>query len=90
LLPDRTTVRSPDELRVTVRAYDPDGMDSVWLKVDGREEGLDGLLRTSFEARLAMTIQSGHSPGTNVELRVRARDLSGFTDTLWDTVTVIP
>lgn len=90
LRPDRTTVHSPDQLGGTLRAADPDGIDSVWLTLDGREVGLDGLLRQVFETPFSMAVDPGHPAGAALVLRLRARDLAGFSDTVRTTVTVIP
>jgi hypothetical protein len=90
LLPDRPTVRSPDELTGTIRVQDPDGIDSVWLTVDHDLTGLDGLFREVVETRFRRPISAGLPPGSRVELMLRARDLAGFSHTIWDTVTVTP
>jgi hypothetical protein len=90
LLLTRHTVRSPDQLTMTVRARDPDGLDSLWLRFDQREDGIDGLLDQTLEAQLTMPVRSGHAQGTALELRLRGRDLAGFSDTVWDTVVVMP
>lgn len=87
---DRQTVRSPDELTGTIRVEDPDGVDSVWLIVDNALTGLDGSLKEVVETRFRRPISPGLPAGSSVELVLRARDLVGFSDTIWDTVTVTP
>jgi len=37
-----------------------------------------------------MPVEAGLPENFIVQVRVRGRDLAGFSDTLWDTVTVIP
>jgi hypothetical protein len=83
-------VQSPDQLSITVRAHDADGLDSLWVTLDQREDGLDALLRESFEAEVVMPVQSGHPVGTHLAVRLRGRDLAGFSDTIVDTVLVMP
>lgn len=80
---------SPDTLEGELRAADPDGIDSVWITVDEREEGVDGLLEPVFAARFRLPVRAGLGEGTPVGVVLRARDLAGFTDTLERTLPVV-
>jgi hypothetical protein len=85
------TVHSPDTLRGTVRATDQDGIDSLWLDLEGVNIiGWDGLLDPEFDSPFAILIPKGRSPGTEVSLTLRARDVTGFSSALDTFVTVIP
>jgi hypothetical protein len=89
----RTTVRSatpPDTLAGTVRAEDPDGLDSVWVKVDAEEAGADGGFERVFAAPYRFVIAAGKSPGTHVPVQFRARDISGFVVVQDTFVVVVP
>ena len=89
LILDDATVCSPDTVSGTVRADDPDGIDSLWVTVDQEESGVDGLLERSFEARFRLPVRAGLSTGSTVDVLVRARDLAGFEDTLERALAVI-
>jgi len=83
------TVRSPDTLRGTIHAEDPDGIDSVWLAVGAVPRlGEDGLLETVFDAPFVVVIPRGFSPGNRIPVTVTARDVVGFTGELDTVVTV--
>lgn len=84
------TVSSPGQVTGTVRASDPDGIDSVWITVGGGVQGADGFFERDFQAPFDMPVEAGLPDGTPVEVRLRGRDLAGFSHTLRDTVTVIP
>jgi hypothetical protein len=93
---DRTTVRSstpptpPDTLTGTVRAEDPDGIDSVWVTVDGVAAAEDGVLERVFTSRFRFPIAAGKTDGTQVPVEVRARDIAGFQVTRDTHVVVVP
>jgi len=83
------TVRSPDTLRGTIHAEDPDGIDSVWLAVGTAPRlGEDGLLETVFDAPFVVVIPRGLSPSERIPVTVTARDVVGFTGELDTVVTV--
>ena len=83
------SVLSPDTISGTLRADDPDGIDSVWLTVDGGPPlGADGLFDESFFATFRAEIPAGHVLGDRVPLRLTARDISGFVGGL-DTVVIV-
>ena len=83
------TVRSPDTLRGTIHAEDPDGIDSVWLAVGTAPRlGEDGLLETVFDAPFVVVIPRGFSPNDRIPVTVTARDVVGFTGELDTVVTV--
>jgi hypothetical protein len=61
-----------------VRADDPDGIDSVWVTVDNEERGESGGFSQSFSARYRFILPAGQTPGNQVPVRFRARDIAGF------------
>jgi hypothetical protein len=85
---DHDSVNTPDTLTGTIRADDPDGIDSVWLAVDSTTDGRDGQFQPTFQAIFAFPIKSSHSLGQHVPVVLSARDVTGFTSTL-DTFVVI-
>ncbi|MGH7699064.1 MAG: hypothetical protein ACREMJ_00870 [Gemmatimonadales bacterium] len=87
---DATTVCSPDTLTGRARAQDPDGIDSVWVTLDGQEWRLDGRLERAFEHALTLPVPPGLAEGTAVAVALRARDLAGMSDTVQHDVVVIP
>ena len=93
---NKTTVRSrpnpaPDTLVVTVRAEDPDGIDSVWVELAQEPPvGADGLLDTVLEGAFRLTVPSGVATGTTLPVRVQARDVVGFRSERDTSVTVGP
>lgn len=89
----RTTVRStspPDTLQGTVRAEDADGLDSIWVKVDSTEVGVDGSFDQVFSAPFRFVIAAGKLQGTHVPVQFRARDIGGFLIVRDTTVLVVP
>jgi len=79
----KPAVQSPDTLRGSVQAQDPDGVDSVWLTVgSGPTLGDDGLFETEFSAPFQVLIPRGYAPGERIPVTIRARDVVGFTDEL--------
>jgi len=93
---NKTTVRSrpnpaPDTLVVTVRAEDPDGIDSVWVQL-GQEAplGADGLFDPVLEGPFRLIVPSGLGTGTPLPVTVQARDVSGFRSERDTMVTVGP
>ena len=62
----------------------------MWIAVGQAEQGADGFFDRVFQAPFEMPVEPGLSENSPVEVRLRGRDLAGFSDTLWDTVTVIP
>ena len=85
------TVRSPDTLRGNLHAEDSDGIDSVWLSIDGGPpKGSDGLLKAVFDAPFKAPIGGGHSAGERIQVKLQARDVAGFRGELDTSVTVIP
>ena len=87
----KVVVQSPDTLRGTVHAEDPDGIDSVWLAVGADPPvGEDGLLETVFDAPFLFLIPRGYSPNARIPVKVTGRDIVGFTGELDTVVTVSP
>jgi hypothetical protein len=86
---DQDSVHSPDTLTGSLRADDPEGIDSIWLSVDSAPPvGEDGLLQQTFLATFRAGIRSGHVLGDRVSVRFWARDISGYTGGL-DTFVVV-
>ena len=87
----KVLVRSPDTLRGTIHAEDPDGIDSVWLALDALPPlPDDGLLETVFDAPFVVVVPRGYSPGDRIPLTVTARDVVGFVSELDTVVRVSP
>jgi hypothetical protein len=86
---DQDSVNSPDELTGSVRADDPDGIDSLWISVDSATPlGADGLLQPSFEATFRADVPAGHGFGDRVPVSLKARDISGYVGGL-DTFVIV-
>ena len=67
-----------DTVSGTIRAADPDGIDSVWVTVDNEERGEDGGFNQVFSARYRFLVGAGQQPGIRLVLQFRARDIAGF------------
>ncbi|HEV8509248.1 MAG TPA: hypothetical protein VGQ48_02220 [Gemmatimonadales bacterium] len=61
-----------------VRTEDPDGIDSVWVTLETVEAGVNGGFDRVFSTRYRFTVGAGRTPGTQIPLTFRARDISGF------------
>jgi hypothetical protein len=85
---NQDSVHSPDSLTGTVRADDPDGIDSVWLLVDTTLSAGDGLLDHTFIATFRSGVNGGHVLGDRVPVRLTARDISGYVGGL-DTFVIV-
>lgn len=87
---NKVQVRSPDTLRVTVSAQDPDGIDSVWVTVDSLRKGDDAFLRATAVDSFFFTIQAGATAQRQIPVRVEARDVPGFKSSLDTSVQLVP
>ena len=90
---DKDSVRSgtnpPDTLSGTLRAQDPDGIDSVWLQLgDDPSTGEDGLLQTAFQSPFRVVVPAGLTPGARLPVKLEARDVAGFRSVLDTSVRV--
>lgn len=86
---DQDSVQSPDTLTGSVRADDPDGIDSVWLSIDsGPPLGADGLFEPTFSAPFRAAVPAGHAAGDHVTVQFSARDIAGYEGGL-DTFVVV-
>jgi len=74
----------------TVRAEDPDGLDSVWVSVDAEVAGVDGGFERVFAAPFRFVIGAGKNQGTSVPVQFRARDIAGFMIVRDTYVVVVP
>ena len=86
---DQDSVTSPDTFTGSVRADDPDGIDSLWLSIDSATPlGADGLLQPSFQAPFRAEIPAGHVLGDRIPVSLTARDISGYVGGL-DTFVIV-
>lgn len=72
-----------------LRVDDPDGIDSVWVKLETIEQGFDGGLQPAFSTHWRFVVQ-GFSPSEHIPLVLRARDVAGFEVQRDTYVVVIP
>jgi hypothetical protein len=79
-----------DSVTGTILADDPDGLDSVWLRVDTDQAGEDAGFDRTFSTRFRFTIRAGHPATTQIPVRLRARDVVGFEAERDTYVVVIP
>jgi len=87
---DSTTIHGGphDSVTGSVRATDPDGLDSLWLRVDTTRVGVDGLFETVFERPFRFGVRAGLNPTTQIPVVLEARDVVGFRSQLDTFVTV--
>lgn len=83
------TVFSPDTLPVVVRATDPNGIETLTVRLldEVREPETD--LRREVIAVVQLAVPGGLPPGSEIEILAHATDLTGQTASTRDTVTVI-
>jgi hypothetical protein len=81
-------VHSPDSLRGTIDVSDNEGIDSMWLRVDTSQVGVDGQFDLSYEAPFLFPVASGIVSGAKIPVSLRARDVAGYSDVL-DTFVVV-
>jgi len=88
---DSTTIHGGphDSVTGSVRATDPDGLDSLWLRVDTTRVGVDGLFETVFERPFRFGVRAGLNPTTQIPVVLEARDVVGFRSQL-DTFVGFP
>lgn len=88
---DSTTIHAGthDSVTGSVRATDPDGLDSIWLQVDTTRVGVDGLFETAFDRPFRFGVRSGLPPSTQVPVVLEARDVVGFRSRLDSFVTIV-
>lgn len=82
------SIVTTDSVEGTLRADDPDGIDSAWLSVDSVTAGVDGLFQPTVQAPFQFAIKPSHGLGEHVPVLLTARDVTGFTSRL-DTFVVI-
>lgn len=80
----------PDTVAGSIRAEDPDGLDSVWVSVDSVGQGEDAGFRRVFTSRFRFLLGSGKPLGTQVPVALRARDAAGFEVRRDTHVVVVP
>jgi hypothetical protein len=79
-----------DSVAGTLRADDPDGLDSVWVSVDLVVAGEDGRFERTFSAPYRFAIAAGKPPTTRIPIQFRARDIAGFQVVQDTYVVVVP
>jgi hypothetical protein len=84
------TVGSPDTLRGSFRVEDVDGIDSVWISLDTQRAGTDGFFERLVNAQFRFGVPAGLDSGTVLDIRLEARDITGFVATLDTFVVVVP
>lgn len=84
-----TTSRT-DTVAGNVRVDDPDGVDSVWVTLETVEKGEDGGFDRVFSSRYRFVVSPGFTPGAQLPLSFRARDISGFEVQRDTYVVVVP
>jgi hypothetical protein len=94
---NKTTVQSrrapnpPDTLVVSVRVTDPDGIDSVWVQLDGDPPvGADGLFDPVLEGPFRILVPPNLPASASVPVTVLARDVAGFRSERDTSVAVAP
>ena len=73
-----------------VRVEDPDGVDSVWVTLEMAEKGDDGGFNRVFDSRYRFIVSPVFSPGEQIPLTFRARDIAGFEVQRDTYVVVVP
>jgi hypothetical protein len=58
--------------------------------VDSAVVGKDGLFDRAFTSRFQFLIGAGKTPGTQIPVEIRARDIAGFQVTRDTHVVVVP
>jgi hypothetical protein len=88
-VPPGSTVFSPDTLGFTIRATDPDGLDSITVTFLDSTASIE----TDFDSDVSRTfhwpVRSGLPAGRVLPLSARATDLKGLAETQTASVTVI-
>jgi len=79
-----------DTVSGSVRAQDTEGLDSVWVSVDSVVKGADAGLQRSFSSGYRFVVPAGRTPGNQIPLSFRARDISGFATQRDTYVVVVP
>ena len=79
-----------DTVAGTVRAEDPDGIDSVWVMLQTVEKGENGGFDRIFSSRYRFLVGAGFTPGDHIPLVFRARDIAGFQVQRDTYVVVVP
>lgn len=84
------TASRSDTVAGNVRVDDPDGVDSVWVTLETVQKGEDGGFNRVFSSRYRFVVSAGLSPGAQMPLSFRARDISGFEVQRDTYVVVVP
>jgi len=87
--PVGSTIYSPDTLDFTVRAQDPDGLDSVLVTIFDTTKAYNADFNTEATIQVSVLVPAGLAPGNIIKIFARARDLVGEITLDTATVTVI-
>src|SRR5256885_8143954 len=87
--PVGSTVFSPDTLDFTVRAQDPDGLDSVLVTIFDTTKTYNADFNTEAIIQVSVLVPAGLTPGNVIKIFARARDLVGEITLDTATITVI-
>ncbi len=79
-----------DTVAGSVRVEDPDGVDSVWVTLETVEKGDNGGFNRVFDSRYSFVVGQGFTPGEQIPLTFRGRDISGFVVQRDTYVVVVP
>lgn len=79
-----------DTVAGNVRVEDPDGVDSVWVTLENVEAGFDGGFNRVATPRYRFVVGAGFTPGAQLALSFRARDIAGFEVQRDTYVVVVP
>ena len=88
-IPPGSTVFSPDTLQFTIKATDPDGLDSVTVTFLDSTASIETNFDPDITRTLRWPVRSGLAAGRRLTLSARATDLKGLAETRTDTITVI-
>jgi len=79
-----------DTVAGNVRVEDPDGIDSVWVKLETVEKGESGGFDRIFSSRYRFVVAAGFTPGQHIPMVFRSRDIAGFQVQRDTYVVVVP
>jgi len=91
IVESRNPPTAPDTLVVHVHITDPDGIDSAWAQLGTDPPlGADGLLDPVLDGPFRLLVPPGLPQTSVLEVKVRARDVAGFSSERDSTVRVGP
>jgi hypothetical protein len=84
-----STVYSPDTLRFSVSAQDPDGLDSLFVTVFDTTKAFETDFNTEETVQVGILVPAGLLPGGVIKIFARARDLTGEETLDTASITII-